>query len=362
MTVNFSLVQTGTDSSLVILTDKGAEVVPQSHVQFVALRNLLISGEATQENVAELLDAQNSVQNRIKHLSDRVAVNENNELTFDGEVLDTALSRHILSLVREVGEQGYLPFVRLLEKLALNPNPLSRIHTYRWIDAAKLTITEDGDIVGYKSVKDTFFSHTSGENEVTVTDLDGNVLWQGTGYVPNNLNTFVTMKREEVDPHRDVLCSNGLHIATWDYASSFCGGGTIVKVIVDPADVVSIPSDHGDQKMRACKYKVVELVYQPHEASLISAKTYQEPTSDDLWGEYYNEWVENGYPTDEEDAAYNAWQDEAYDAWQENNPEDEQEEWEIQGFDSEEDYDDYLNGEGAYYVAEEDDPTEGQDY
>jgi len=34
----------------------------------------------------------------------------------------------------------------------------------------------------------------------------------------------------------------------------------VVKVLVNPEDVVSIPTDYNDAKMRTCKYVVIEEV------------------------------------------------------------------------------------------------------
>ena len=66
------------------------------------------------------------------------------------------------------------------------------------------------------------------------------------------------MPRNKVDDNKDVGCSKGLHAGTLEYASGYaCDNDKLVLVEIDPADVVSIPTDCEFQKLRTCKYKVV---------------------------------------------------------------------------------------------------------
>jgi hypothetical protein len=55
-----------------------------------------------------------------------------------------------------------------------------------------------------------------------------------------------------------VACSAGLHVGTYDYALRFTR--FVIEVLVDPRDVVSVPTDCNDQKMRTCKYLVMDHV------------------------------------------------------------------------------------------------------
>jgi hypothetical protein len=68
----------------------------------------------------------------------------------------------------------------------------------------------------------------------------------------------VEQKRNEVDDIRDNVCSNGLHFCSMSYLPHYMGGnGRVVIVKINPADVVSIPSDYNNAKGRCCKYVVV---------------------------------------------------------------------------------------------------------
>jgi hypothetical protein len=72
-----------------------------------------------------------------------------------------------------------------------------------------------------------------------------------------------------------VACAPGLHIGTYNYAHGTYGGaGSIVlAVLVDPADVVSVPTDHNNQKCRCCAFKVLSTVtkeYDPNQLVVIT--------------------------------------------------------------------------------------------
>ncbi len=63
------------------------------------------------------------------------------------------------------------------------------------------------------------------------------------------------------------VCSQSL-LSTWDYASTF-GPKTLI-VSVNPRDVVSVPKDCGYQKLRTCRYTVLDAVRNP-----LAHTTYQ---------------------------------------------------------------------------------------
>jgi hypothetical protein len=64
------------------------------------------------------------------------------------------------------------------------------------------------------------------------------------------------MERNAVDDNKDVTCSAGLHFCSRSYLDHF-GGDRIMILKINPADVVSIPSDYNDAKGRACRYEVI---------------------------------------------------------------------------------------------------------
>jgi predicted RNA-binding Zn-ribbon protein involved in translation (DUF1610 family) len=83
-----------------------------------------------------------------------------------------------------------------------------------------------------------------------------------TGTIDNRPGAVIPpMDRSEVDDNPNNHCSNGYHCGAWDYAKSF--GARVVLVEVDPADVVSVPSDYNAQKCRVTWYKVLSDMLEP---------------------------------------------------------------------------------------------------
>lgn len=106
-------------------------------------------------------------------------------------------------------------------------------------DAKGLTIDSQGFIIAYKAV-------------------DCNYRDKWTGKIDNSPGATPSMDPGEVEDNPDVACGPGLHAGSLDYIYGY-GSGTdhIIIVKIDPADVISIPTDSGCQKMRTCGYTVV---------------------------------------------------------------------------------------------------------
>lgn len=195
------------------------------------------------DGIATLFTAEREVERRFKKVSERVSVS-GGKVFFDGDPIEDTLSDHLLRLIHQGDDVLYL--VNFWEKVAANPNEHSREHLMRWLEAEDFSITRDGDILGYKGLDPEYRSIHSGPAIV-----DGE---QMNGKIPNREGSVIEMPRSKVnhDPHQG--CSTGLHVGTDAYARSF--GATTVEVYVNPRDVVSVPTDCNDQKMRVCRYRV----------------------------------------------------------------------------------------------------------
>lgn len=214
----------------------------------------IIAGlERGDDSVYDLFDIHGGLANRLTSLSERVSYDGRNIL-FDGDVQDGPLADHLLRCL-EAGVQDYLPVIKFWEKVAQNPDKRSREQLFTWLRSHEFTITEEGDILGYKGVA------VTGEGKYTSINVSGSAYVDGvlhTGAIPNLLGTEVSMPRSEVQNDPSVACHKGLHVGDWSYAHGFARGA-VLEVHVNPRDVVSIPSDSSARKMRACKYKVVKV-------------------------------------------------------------------------------------------------------
>jgi len=81
------------------------------------------------------------------------------------------------------------------------------------------------------------------------------------------------MSRHDVDDDRSKTCSYGFHAAAYEYARGFMSGDDkMVAVKIDPANVVSVPSDYGNQKLRCTRYEVMFEV--PGAADIFKGKSF----------------------------------------------------------------------------------------
>ena len=69
----------------------------------------------------------------------------------------------------------------------------------------------------------------------------------------------MTIAREKVDKNREQTCSTGLHVASYNYAKGY-SGDVMIMVKVNPRDVVAVPTDYNNEKMRVCQYEVMGFV------------------------------------------------------------------------------------------------------
>lgn len=243
-----------------------------NHPHWKAIVEGLRNGD---ESVFELFDVAGGLMTRLRKLSDRIDYDGKNIL-FDGDVVDNALASQIQRFL-EQGVEDYKPLVKFWEKVAMNPNQHSREQLYRWLASHDFTVTEDGDIVGYKGVKTRdgkLFSTAAGTALV-----DGKV---HKGYIPNAIGSTVTMPRSEVRHDPNNTCSTGLHVANFDYAKGY--GDTTLEVHVHPRDVVSVPSDANGRKMRCCKYKIVQAVG-GHYSTAVRPKGNLQPVEEEWTGD-----------------------------------------------------------------------------
>jgi hypothetical protein len=98
-----------------------------------------------------------------------------------------------------------------------------------------MPITEDGRFLAYKWVRSNYFDcHT--------------------GTFNNSVGKVCKMPRNKVNDDRTQTCSDGLHVCTHAYTKF---GERLMVVAVNPRDVVSVPNDYDNAKMRVCEYEVM---------------------------------------------------------------------------------------------------------
>lgn len=147
------------------------------------------------------------------------------------------IGKRILELKK--AKQDWKHLVLFWNNLKKNPSKDSKEQLFLFLDANHFAFTSDGRFIGYKKV----------------TRVGENLMDSHSKTLINNIGTKVSMPRDKVNPNRDETCSTGLHVGAWEYVDSFTGD-VVVEVIVNPKDVVAVPNDYNNQKMRVCEYLV----------------------------------------------------------------------------------------------------------
>ena len=178
-----------------------------------------------------------SLNNIIVDMTDGDVAIEDGCVLYQGFEVHSTVAREILKLVEE--GQNVTPLMRFLARVENNPLISARNETFDFLQAHGFHIDEDGYIIAYKSVRENYTDHHSGEMD-------------------NSVGATVTEDRARCSTDRNVACAPGLHFATWGYANTFGGNSARIMVVrVDPADITSIPKDHSNQKARAWRYVIV---------------------------------------------------------------------------------------------------------
>lgn len=215
-------------------------------------------------------------------LSERIRYDKG-RIYFDGDRLDNAITGHIIRIVEDGGDEDhYAPLVNFLEKLSTNPSEESKNHLYHFVSANRMTIAPDGDLIAYKGVDKNYKSKHSGfgivNGEVFGEYDEENNRIASHAYLDNSIGNIVEIPRSMVDPNRGVACSTGLHVGSYGYANDFKGyEGILLTVKVNPRDVVAVPSDAHNQKIRVVRYTVLENNQEEYTGPTYFKASLQEP-------------------------------------------------------------------------------------
>ena len=157
---------------------------------------------------------------------------------YDGNAVHNSLTNRIINMVMMRGIEGGQALINFLEKLMENPSYRAVNSLYDFLVHNDIEINSEGKFYAWKRVRSDF------------TDCH-------TGTFDNSVGAEPTMPRNMVNEDPEQTCSAGLHVAAKHYLGSF-HGDVIVKCEVDPKDVVAVPVDYNNSKMRTSRYKVVE--------------------------------------------------------------------------------------------------------
>jgi hypothetical protein len=234
-----------TDNSITAIIDGVPHVISNSHLNFDRVVDLLTKGTDDSTLVVGLINPVKQLHTLVATTTGLSVDATTNSVSFtvDGFAfpIPDDLRKEILRVASANGNLD--PFVNFLRLLKDNPDKDVHIQLYSFIRSCGIALTDDGHFLAYKRIRNDF------------KDIY-------TGTMDNSPGTIVEMPRFAVEKNPDRTCSAGLHFAAWDYLDKYANSSNnrTVLVKINPADVVSIPSDYNNMKGRASRYEVLREV------------------------------------------------------------------------------------------------------
>lgn len=242
-------------------TSKISSIVNQNSVVLVIEGKVynISSRHAKFDEIVEAVESQDwevvldlaDIHRKVAKFCDGKLEISGSSLTWKGNKVDNSLTRRILKMANQ--DQNVDSLIVFLEKLMTNPSYTAVNELYGFMEYGDLPITPEGDFLAYKKIRGDW------------TDIY-------TGKISNKIGNEIFMDRNAVDDDRNRTCSKGLHFCSQDYLPYFGSDewgkdaetnengdpqSRVVIVSINPADVVSIPSDYNNTKGRTCRYTVI---------------------------------------------------------------------------------------------------------
>ncbi len=268
-----------TEQSLTVVIEGKAYTMNNDHPAWNQAKQSLKAEEW--DKLKSLFDVSAAVEDYLDNDS-KVEIKEG-LVRYDGEVVHNLVVDKILAFMR----QGlpYEPLVKFLGKLMNNPSRRAVNELYTFLEHKNMPLTPQGNFLAYKGVTDDF------------KDFH-------TGKFSNKVGDVLEMQRNGVCDDANLGCSSGFHAGSYQYAKGYANnGGNLMVVEIDPADVVSVPTDCECQKLRTAKYKVVAH-YETIDAPPLDEglyDSYDEDEAEEMGVDEYNEGWFAGYQKAKQD-------------------------------------------------------------
>lgn len=214
--------------------------VSNNHPKASTIRDLLASSD--EDALQKVLDIYTETATIANWSKGELIRDKDGNFTYQGYPIHGSLVKRITGMIER--EEDFEILVKFLERLYKNPSKNSVDQLYGFLEANNLPFTDDGCFLAYKKVAHNYLDLKSGTFD-------------------NSIGSKPVMPRHQVNDDKNVTCSTGLHVASYDYMAHYGTTGTtdvddrIVICKVDPEHVVSVPIDYENAKMRVSTYEVV---------------------------------------------------------------------------------------------------------
>ena len=238
------------NGTISIMIDGKMKPVDTAHGNYDAIKNAIIACQW--DIIPNLINIKEQVEAAIQSSATAGKVTiENGEVFYNNKAIHNTLTARIIDMARQGFDIGYM--VKFLENLMKNPSYRAVNELYGFLESGSIPITENGTFLAYKKIRNDW------------TDIH-------SGTFDNSIGAVCEMPRNMVDEDSSRTCSAGLHVCSYDYLAHFSrdNDDRVVICEINPADVVSIPADYNNTKMRVCKYTVIGEVEDYKESEILN--------------------------------------------------------------------------------------------
>lgn len=233
MRLNFTV----TSNSITLFYKGMLYNIPSSFRKFTELKEHLRGAEHDSDFIESIVN----VRKEIERLSQGNVKIFGNTVTYKDKEIRTSLTARLLELFDEGFE--VTPWINFMENVMQNPSEDSRERLFAFLEKNNSPFTEEGHFLAFKRIRP-----------------DWKDIYTGT--MDNSVGKIVEVDRSEVNADNSVTCSRGLHVAASIYLDSYAheDGSRTIVCKVNPKDVVAVPPDYNETKMRVCRYEVLSEV------------------------------------------------------------------------------------------------------
>ncbi len=220
-----------TQDSITVIVDGKAHPVQKGAANFQALRDAIYN-----EKWDEALKHLTTKKSISTWSQGNFTINDNGTVLYKGstEELPAGFGKRIIKMATN-GEDP-TPLFKFWERLQKNPSYRSVQQLWGFLDHHGIPFTSEGRFLAYKGVNQNY------------TDAH-------TGTISNKPGVTNEMPRNKISDDPKVACHEGFHVGAKGHAQGY--GSRMIICEVDPEDVVCVPYDASQQKMRVCKYTVL---------------------------------------------------------------------------------------------------------
>lgn len=216
-----------------------AVVVNKDHPNYEKVLAIVTNTDATVAEVEKLVDLPKAIE---EYSAGNLKVSGDG-LFWKGTEIKNSLAMRLIEMMKasKGNTSTFNNMIAFFENLMQNPSFRAVNELFDFLNACTLPITTDGCFLAYKKVRSDYKDIHSGTFD-------------------NSIGQKLEVPRNMVDENPEQTCSYGLHVCSYGYLEHFSSSGDSVKVVivkVNPKDVVAVPKDYNNQKMRVCAYEVV---------------------------------------------------------------------------------------------------------